>query len=389
MSVTRIVNFINDRKASLLRLVSGLNVKHDHYADFGYPGEVSFLDLYKMYSRFGIAAAGVDKTARKTWETHPLLQDHARDAGQGKNGDPETELEKEIRKKFDALRMWARLKDADRISLVGGYAGVVFRFADGRKWNQPVGRLSGLDSLVGAQVVWKGQLTPQYETDQNSDNYNMPKMFDFVESAAEQRTPGQPSRSIQIHPDRVFIWSDDGTVNCPGLNEAGFNDLITLEKIIGSGGEGFWKNAKNGPVLQAEKDVSIANMAKLANMTLEQFRDRLDENVKEYQRGFDELLFLQGIEAKQLNVQLPSPEHFVMSALQSYTASIGCPLKVLIGSQSGERASTEDSDEWNQTNMSRRNNSAIPNIRDIVSKLERFNVLPAGKDWHLDWADLN
>jgi hypothetical protein len=115
--------------------------------------------------------------------------------------------------------------------------------------------------------------------------------------------------------------------------------------------------------------------------------DKMDEQVADWQRGFDQLLMLQGIEAKTLGITLPSPEHFFAIALQSFAASIPIPMKILVGSQTGERASTEDAQEWAQTNMSRRNNVVIPNILKLVNRLEQIGILPE-KDWHLDWTDL-
>jgi hypothetical protein len=77
-----------------------------------------------------------------------------------------------------------------------------------------------------------------------------------------------------------------------------------------------------------------------------------------------------------------------MGALQSLAASISCPLKILIGSQSGERASTEDSKEWAKTCNARNTKMVKPNIRRIIrEKLVKFGVLPKA-DWYLLWADL-
>jgi hypothetical protein len=62
-------------------------------------------------------------------------------------------------------------------------------------------------------------------------------------------------------------------------------------------------------------------------------------------------------------------------------------MKILIGSQTGERASTEDSEEWAKVNMGRRTNQAVPSIMGFVNRLERFGILPA-KDWFISWTDL-
>ncbi|RVO28954.1 DUF1073 domain-containing protein, partial [Sinorhizobium meliloti] len=63
------------------------------------------------------------------------------------------------------------------------------------------------------------------------------------------------------------------------------------------------------------------------------------------------------------------------------------PVKILVGMQTGERASKEDADEWALTNMSRRNNYVIPNIRALIQRLVRVGILPK-RDWFVDWTDL-
>ncbi|MCW0979402.1 DUF1073 domain-containing protein [Agrobacterium sp. BT-220-3] len=360
--------------------------KHDHYKDFGYPDVLTFDLLHKIYCRNGIAAAAVDKTALKTWQDTPYLLEQERDGSQmGKS--KETELEKEIRLKFASMRLWAKLAEADRKAMVGGYSGVILRLRDGKRFDQPVDRVGGgLKGLYRIDPVWAGQLkVSDWNTDTTSETYGEPTMYEFNEAAVETDNPNK--RSLRIHPDRVLIWSDDGTVNGRSLLEPGYNDLIDLEKIKGAGGEGFWKNAKSSPVLEMPADVKIAEMAKAMGVTVQDVADKMNEQVADFQKGFDQMLMLQGMQAKTLGVTLPSPEHFFGAALQSFAASVGAPVKILVGMQTGERASTEDANEWNQTNMARRVNITHPNIMDFVTRLVTWGILPK-KDWFIDQADL-
>jgi hypothetical protein len=235
--------------------------------------------------------------------------------------------------------------------------------------------------------AWAGQLTvAEWDTDEPSDAYGQPKMFQFSEAAVDIDRRQQP-RQFNVHPDRVLVWSKDGTVHCRSILEPGYNDLMTMEKVSGAGGEGFWKNAKSAPVLEIDKEIDIETMAKAMGVPPAELADKMNAQVEDYQKGFDKLLMIQGMQAKTLGITLPSPEHFFAIALQSFAASVMIPLKILVGTQTGERASTEDAAEWAQTNMSRRTNQAIPNMMEMVGRLERFGVLPE-KDWHIDWTDL-
>lgn len=386
-NVVMLANYVSRRIESMFPgFFPGASVKHDHYKDFGYPETLDFKLLYKMYKRNGIAAAAVDKTALKTWQDTPYLLEQERDGSQ-KGKSKETKLERDIRLKFASLRLWAKLADADKKAMVAGYSGVILRLKDSKGWDQPVDRVPGnLDGLFRIDPVWAGQLkVASWDTDPTSESYGEPTMYQFTE--ADVADGNQTKRDLRIHPDRVLIWSDDGTINGRSLLEPGYNDLIDLEKIKGAGGEGFWKNAKSSPVLEVDKEAKIQEMAKAMGVQVEELADKMNEQVEDWQKGFDQLLMLQGMQAKTLNVTLPSPEHFWSAPLQSFAASIGIPLKVLVGNQTGERASTEDSDEWNQTNMARRVNITHPNVMELVTRLVTWGVLPE-KDWFIDQADL-
>lgn len=388
MNVLRLV--VNQTQRRLDRMFPaffGGSMKHDHYKDFGYPapGDLTFDLIYKMYLRNGLASAAVSKTIDKTWQEFPFLLEQERD-GSEEGGSQETQIEREIRQRFDDLRVWMRLAEADRRSMVGAYSGAILRLADSKRFAEPVnGVPGGLDGLVEIVPAWEGQLTvSEWDNAETSPSYGQPRMFQFNEAAVG--TANNP-RSFQVHPDRVLIWSVDGTVHGRSALEPGYNDLIDMEKIKGAGGEGFWKNAKSAPVLEVDKDANLAAMAKAMGINPTEIPDKMNEQVADWQAGFDKLLMIQGMKAELPSVNLPSPEHFFGIALQSFAASMRMPTKILVGMQTGERASTEDAQEWAQTNMSRRTGHVIPNIMMLVARLERFGILPK-KDWYLDWTDL-
>lgn len=360
--------------------------KHNHYVDFGYPTVIDFNLLYETYTRNSIAKAAVTKTVAKTWESHPLLQEKARDGSEG-GQKKETRREKLIRQWFDDLRFWQQLMECDRRALVGSYSGVILQLADGQTWDKPVTTVpGGLDGLVKVIPAWEGQLTvSQWDEDQTSKTYGEPLVFSFQEAAVgEQKKP----RSVMIHRDRVVIWSEDGTMNCRSALEAGINDLIDIEKVRGGGAEGFWKNAKSSPILETVPGASLKQMADAMGVKPDDVVDKMNDQVEDFQKGFDKVLMLQGMTAKPMTVTLPaSPEHYFLVAAQCFAASFMLPLKILLGSQSGERASTEDAGEWADTNTARRTNIVVPAIKAVIRRLERFGILPE-RDWHLEWTDL-
>lgn len=357
--------------------------KHDHYRDFNYPQSITFAQYYAASKRNGLGKAAIVKTIMKTWETHPTIME-----------DVEVEAnpyEEEVISHFTAIRFWQKLMEADRRALIGGWSGAILRLADGKQMDQPVLSVGGgEEGLVAVIPAWgEGQLTvAEWNSDINDENYGKPKMFLFQEAEIGSSPSAQgTNRSVSVHPDRVVIFSNDGEVGGDSLLEGGFNNLLDCEKISGAGGQGFWKNAKSTPVLELDKEAKIADMAKAMGVKPDEVVDKMNEQVDDWNKGFDSVLMLQGMAAKQIPVTLQSPQHFFNVSLQIFAASIPIPQKILVGNQNGERASSEDKDEWNMTNSSRRTNVVVPSIMDLVNRLVAWGILK-DVDWKLKWEDL-
>lgn len=390
----RVVNFVERTLQSAFPAFFP-GAKHDNYKDFGYPENITFELLYNMYERNSLAKAAVDKTTRKTWQDPPWLLEHPRDGSEGAVK-KETRLEKAIRQHFTSIRFWTKVMEADRRSLVGKFGAVILRVADGKPTSEPLTHVrAGLDALIDVIPVWEGQLrVTQWDTDTESLSYGDPLMYQYDEGQLTMNggispaSQGRGMRRLTVHPSRIIIWSSDGTLEADPSLKAGFNDLITLEKITGAGGEGFWKNAKQAPILEMDKEADIGKMARAMGVPIEKIVDVMNDQARNWQEGFDELLMLQGMTAKLPKIVLPDPEHFYMNSLQSFAASFDIPLKVLVGTQTGERASSEDASQWNQTCNFRRKNTVIPNILLIVKRLEKCGILKENPEWFVDWTDL-
>lgn len=391
---SRLQMIANYMSRQLMQMFPGYfpGAKHNHYKDFGLPEQVDFQLLYSFYERNSLAKAAVDKTVRKTWQDPPWLLEQPRDGSEGAVK-KETRLEKAIRQHFAKIRFWTKVMEADRRSLVGRYAAIILRVADGKRPDEPLEAVSGgLDALIDIIPVWEGQLrVKDYDNDQMSMSYGEPLMYEYDESqVANSTTANQNNRNrkLTIHPSRLIIWSPDGTMEGDSALKAGINDLLAIEKIVGAGGEGFWKNAKQAPILEMDKEADMQKMARAMGIPVDKITDIMNEQVADWQKGFDELLMIQGMTAKLPKVELPDPEHFFMNALQSFAASFDIPLKVLVGTQTGERASSEDASQWNQTCNFRRKNTVIPNILQIVNRLESCGIIKVNPEWFVDWTDL-
>lgn len=356
------------------------NTKHDYYRDFGWPEQLTFHQFYRMYCRNSIASAVVDRTIDKVWQEDPeVWESHEPTA---------SKAEADIADRFADIRIWQRIADVDRRAMVGRYAAAIIRVGDEQPFDQPVKRVpGGLLGLVDIIPAWESQLYPvNWDQDVQSPNYGRPTMFQFSEASITDVANAAP-RSFAVHPDRVIIWSADGTVHCHSELESIYNDLIDCEKIKGAGGEGFWKSSRGSITIEAPDGVSPDQLAQSMGTDVSGLRRTINENIDDWQSGFDKGLLLGGLSAKPLSITLPSPEHFFAGPIQSIAAARRIPMRELMGSNSGQRASDEDARQWALTCMSRRLNRCKPLILEFVNRLEKWGIIPQ-RDWFIGWADL-
>lgn len=356
------------------------------WADYGYPRHLEFSDYWSMYRRNGIAKAMVQKKADRSWQTYPVLLE---------NEEPHdmTPWEKEVKQLFDRTQFWKMLKGTDVRNRVGKYSGLIYIFADGKRPDEPVDRVpGGVNGLIKVIPCYESQLEPsQWDTNPNSPTYGEPSMYQFNETAIGDHSGVNPGRVMTVHPSRVQIWAegaDDGTIYGVPCLEGGFNALLTLEKIIGAGGEGFWKNARSPMKLTIDKDAQLSQLATMLGTDVSGIADKLDEVLADFNSGLDKGLSLQGIDAENLTIELPNPKEFFDIAMQEAAASEDYPLPVLLGHQTGERASSEDSKEFDGMIMARRETFVIPQINHAIRHLMDVGVIKPKEDWFLDWDDL-
>lgn len=356
--------------------------KHDHNHDFGFPDQIDFPQLYAMWDRNSLAQAMISRIAETIWRDDPTITD-------GADTHDETDTEKAVRTAFEDRRLWAKLADAYMRSLVGDYACAILRVADNLEWHDPVGAVQGPSGVWDIIPAWQGQITvADWDLAPTSPRYGLPLFYQFSESQIDDGKSRGASRSLRIHHERVLVFSSTGDTFGRSALRAAFNDLITYAKVIGAGGEGFWKAARSSMSLEIDKDADLNSLAAAMGVETDKLADKLDEVVADFVAGYDKSLMLSGIKPSPIGVTLPAnPEQYYNGPLQAAAASINCPSKVLIGNQTGERASTEDVRSWNATCASRRNREVIPVLRDMLQRLERWGALPKG-DWQVQWSDL-
>lgn len=344
---------------------------HNVFLDFGYPQTITFAQFWNMYRRFGIAKNVADLPVDTGWITPPIVEGSE-------------QFNRELERLVDDQHLWKRVKGVDKRQRVGRYAGLFMRVRDNKQPSEPLeGRFSGIGALVQMIPLYEGQLTVlETENDPTKDDYGQPIMYQFNGGSAGNRNE-KIRDSFSIHPSRIIIAaedSDNGSIQGVSSLEAPFNSLMDLRKIIGAGGEGFYKNAAQSIVFQLKDAASAKQNSSLLN----DFNDQYDDFAQNRMRRS---MWTPGLEPKALESNLAQPKEFFMNALNDVAAAAKEPATILIGQQTGRLASTEDGKQHLMMVTSRRENFMTELVTDVLDWLITNGILPTSK-FTVEWDDL-
>lgn len=346
------------------------NTLHDVFADFGYPEEVRFEHLWNMYRRFGIARSIIDMPVDEGWRELPKVEASAA-------------FLRELDSLARRTSLWQRLVALDRRQRVGRYAGLFMRVKDGLQPHEPLdGKLFGESALMAIIPVYESEIKVlEVDNDAASENFGMPTMYQY--STGEQANRNErTTNTMNIHPSRLVVaaeGADNGSIYGIPAMEACFNSLIDLRKIIGAGGEGFYRNAAQSLVHSLRE---VANIEEIEPL-LEGFSEQSDDFVRNRMRRS---LWTPNMDTSTLDSALVQPKEFFNIALADVSACSNIPSTIIMGQQTGKLASTEDGNRFLRVIQSRRLGFQNELVHSVFGWLMANGILPAD-DYEIKWPD--
>lgn len=351
------------------------------WESYGYKENLCFADFYRLFERGGIAHGAVMTLNEHCFSSDPeIIEGDEEDRAEAP-----TAWEKQFKKLAKRLKMFEKLRDADMRRLVGRYSGILLQFKDSKAWDMPVGKASEAQ-LLSIIPAWEGQLrVASWYDDPLAANFGKPKEFYYQENAVDSSTTGEPGRMVTIHPDRVVVMGDIRN-GIPFLL-AGYNDCTNMEKILGGSGESFLKNASRQLAINFDREVQLDQIARAHGVAVSALQEVFNEVTVGMSKGLDQTIITQGATVSPLVANVPDPLPAFDISLQSFCASIRIPSKIIVGNQTGERASTEDQKTFNKRCQGRRVSVLSSDIETLVDHLMRLGVLLT-VEFSVCWDDL-
>ena len=341
----------------------------------GYPLGLDAHDYAGMYERGDIAARIVDAYPDATWGEPPAI---VMPDSRGDDGNPKSvEGFDELAKKH---QLWRSLHRLDRLTNMGHYGVLVIGLDGGEPMHKPAQRndysllyLQPHSERTADIIRW--DIMP------DSARFGMPLEYNIT-TGVNWTGSGAGQRVMRVHHTRVIHVAEraqeDISIGTPRLKRI-WNRMMDLDKLLGGGAEIYWQNAAQ----------IIAFIADANTQFEEGEADQMGEQLEEMQHGLRRHLRLRGVQPEQLAAGLmgSDPSNLIDKELDFIAGATGIPKRILIGSERGELASSQDETAWSNRIMERREQHAGPNIIEpLIDRLMGFGCLKK-QPYEVSWPD--
>jgi hypothetical protein len=327
------------------------------FAALGYKEQLEVADYYRRYKRNPIARRVVDALPKGTWKgLGELIEDE----------DPQktTAFEDAWFALSDKHNIWAMMNRADRVAGLGRFSTLLIGAPGELDTELPQG---GPDTLLYLAVHGDGDIDVKekdFISEPTNERYGRPEYY----TLKAKRTLGVQDK--RIHWTRIIHIADSPLDNDlygePRL-ECVWNDLDNLEKLAGGGSEAFWLRAHQGYQFDLDPAIALDPAGE----------EKLKEEVDEFLQGMRRSLRTRGVKVTTLGSDTADFSSGVDAILKLISAGSTIPVRILVGSERGELASSQDRDNWNERINDRRSEFAEPfMIRPFIDRLIKYGYLP-------------
>ena len=338
------------------------------YRSLGYPENDENLDFeyfFPKYERQDIATAVIDKPRNATWtggidivsENEKISQEWI-----------------DLEKKYNVRQA---LNNLDKLAGIGRYAVLLFGFSDTatrQDWKRPVTGKMELNYIKAYPETTA--IIDEMEKNNKSERYGKPLFYKIITANNDGST-----NDFVVHYSRVLHVNNGSLISdiygTPSLKPI-LNRLLDLEKLVGGDAEMFWRGARPGYTATPKDDYEMSDEAEQA----------LDEELTKYEHDLRRFITAAGVDIKALEQQVSDPLNHVDVQIQLISAQTGIPKRILMGSERGELASTQDKEHWLNMIDTRRKEFAEPVLlRPFIDKCMKHGIMTEA-EYMVLWSDI-
>jgi len=344
----------------------------------GYKPTLLYRDFKARYIRQDLAHRIVKAYPEATWSQPPGVAEDDQE-------DQETPFEAAWQALVQRLNLFSTLERTDVLANLGQYAVLLIGLrgqSDLQNPARPVRSPEDILYLTPYSEEWAS--IERFEGNPGVATFGHPLLYriNFGRNTERGKQP-LPVGQGMVHASRVLHVAedvlDDEVYGIPRL-EVIYDKLDDLLKVVGGSAEMYYRDAKRRIALELRDDYQLRPEDEAA----------LTEEIEEYVHDLKDFIRVAGVDVKNLSGTVASPrDHFdvIMDVMSAATA---IPKRILLGSERGELASSQDSEAWLQRITRRQKQFAEQRIlRPLIDRFLMLQALPAPEqDYQITWDNL-
>lgn len=366
-----------------------LDPRRDLDSECGFPKDPIPLELYQgLFDRHPVAYRVLTAMDEEAWkETLEIYEDE----------DPEVEtpFEYGVKHLGDNLEveeenyyedqdgvsnpLWQYVKQWSQEAGVGQYGVMLLGFDDKKQsLRDPLKKGSAKNLLFIRTFSETEAQVASWETRPDHPRYGRPRSYNlYTYNSTNRVTRGQAPvlDSLQnVHWTRcLHLAKDPGSnryLSKPGLRVV-LNDILSLSKPLYGSGEGYWRAGL--PTWLAKTDPKLGGSPRIN-------RNRIRDQLEQWMNSLQKVLIANGWALESISGSVQDPKTFIDCHLDVIALKISMPKRILLGSERGELASSDDAKKWEATKSEYRKNTVMP--KEVVPLINRniyAGTVPAPK----------
>ncbi len=346
----------------------------DVFTVLGYTKLLTYEHYYARYLRDNIASRIVNAPPAATWSNPPVLIPRKKNKTEGEKFLKSWE---ELQEKHS---IFYNLDRADKLSGIGRYAVLFIGLRGGAPLDNSVRatKLTPDDLLYLSPYSEDLAVIDKIEDKPTNPRFGKPSLYSITTG---KDIAGVKSFTLKVHHSRVLHLAEgllqDDIFGKPRL-ESVYNLFDDLAKVVGGSAEFFWRIADRG--IHADIDPEL----ELQDGDEEAFSD----SVEDYYNNLTRYIKTRGVTIKSLGSETADPRGPFQGIISLISGTTKIPQRILLGSERGQLASSQDRASWNELINERNVTYVGPKlIRPLIDRFQQWGILPK-IEYDVEWPIL-
>jgi len=365
-----LATLLADRTLLASYLGKSFNGDRDIYTTLGYKTYLQFADYEARFRRDPLAKRIINAPSFECWGEMPEVVE---------TEEKDTAFEIAWKELVKSQALLDAFSAVDRLAGIGEYAVLLLGLDDPNATNLELEATRAAKLLFLAAYDQDSAEVVVYDQNASSPRYGLPLFYNLKMSIS-----AASSMTRRVHHSRIIHIAEDCLKNrvagTPRL-EAVFNNLQNVELVACGSSEMFWRGAFPGLGFMQEKDSTEFSEAQ---------KTEFAEQIENYVHGLKRYMRLKNMSIEELTVQVADPTTHVGVQIDLIAAGTGIPKRILMGSERGELASSQDERHWAKMMQNRQKRHCEPKILwPFIDRLIGLGILPQpANPLEAHWRDL-